>query len=85
MHKNARLTPKGREDMVRAVVDHGHTNAEVARRFNTRRRQSLNGLPASAKRARPLLTTSFIAKPNGASHMPGDRGFAPAAPKRKFR
>ncbi len=35
VHKNARLAPKGREDMVRAVVNHGLTQAEAARRFNT--------------------------------------------------
>ena len=34
-HKNARLTPKGREDMVRAVVDGGLTKAAAARRYNT--------------------------------------------------
>ena len=35
VHKNARLTPKGREAMVRSVVDDGLTKAEAARRFNT--------------------------------------------------
>src|SRR5690242_21546932 len=34
-HKNAPLTPKGREAMVRAVVDSGLTKAEAARRFST--------------------------------------------------
>jgi transposase InsO family protein len=34
-HNNARLTPKGREDMVRAVVDHGLAKAAAARQFNT--------------------------------------------------
>jgi len=34
-HKNARLTPKGREEMVRAVVDNGLTQALSAHRFNT--------------------------------------------------
>ena len=34
-HNNARLTPKGREDMVRAVVDRGFSRAEAARQFNT--------------------------------------------------
>lgn len=34
-HKNARLTPKGREDMVCAVVDRGLSKAEAARQFNT--------------------------------------------------
>jgi transposase InsO family protein len=34
-HKNARLTPKGREEMVRAVVDRGMTKGAAARQFNT--------------------------------------------------
>jgi len=34
-HKNARLTPKGREEMVRAVVDRGMSKAVAARQFNT--------------------------------------------------
>jgi len=34
-HKNARLTPKGREAMVRAVVDFGLSKAAAARQFNT--------------------------------------------------
>jgi transposase InsO family protein len=34
-HKNARLTPKGREEMVRAVVDRGLSKACAARQFNT--------------------------------------------------
>ena len=34
-HKNARLTPKGREQMVRAVGEQGLSNAAAARRFNT--------------------------------------------------
>ena len=34
-HNNARLTPKGREEMVRAVVDHSLSKAAAARRFTT--------------------------------------------------
>src|SRR5947199_5628819 len=34
-HKNACLTPKGREQMVRAVVDCGMSKAAAARQFNT--------------------------------------------------
>jgi transposase InsO family protein len=34
-HKNARLTPKGREEMVRTVVDGGLTKTAAARRYNT--------------------------------------------------
>ena len=34
-HNNARLTPRGREQMVRAVVDKGISMAAAARQFNT--------------------------------------------------
>jgi transposase InsO family protein len=34
-HKNARLTPKGREEMVRAVTEGGLSKAAAARKFNT--------------------------------------------------
>jgi transposase len=35
IHKNARLTPKGREEMVRGVVEGGLSKAVAARKFNT--------------------------------------------------
>jgi hypothetical protein len=35
-HKNASLTPKGREAMVRSVVEGGLSKTAAARRFNTR-------------------------------------------------
>lgn len=35
-HKNARLTPKGREAMVLAVVEGGLSKAAAARKFNTK-------------------------------------------------
>jgi len=35
IHKNARLTPRGREAMVRSVVEGGLTRAEAAAQFNT--------------------------------------------------
>ena len=38
-HKNALLTPKGREAMVRAVVDDGRSVATVARLYRDRRRK----------------------------------------------
>jgi transposase len=34
-HKNAPLTPKGREAMVRCVIDGGLSKAAAARQFNT--------------------------------------------------
>ena len=34
-HKNASLTPKGREAMVRRVIEDGLSKASAARRFNT--------------------------------------------------
>ncbi len=35
IHKNARLTPKGREAMVRFVMEGGLSKAAAARQFNT--------------------------------------------------
>jgi transposase-like protein len=35
VHKNAPLTPKGREAMVRSVIDGGLRKAAAARQFNT--------------------------------------------------
>jgi len=35
VHENARLTPKGREEMVRSVVQGGLSKAAAARKFNT--------------------------------------------------
>ena len=35
VHQNARLTPRGREQMVRAVVDEGLSKAAAAHRFHT--------------------------------------------------
>lgn len=35
IHNNARLTPRGREQMVRAVVDDGLTQAHAAKKFST--------------------------------------------------
>jgi transposase len=63
IHDNARLTPRGREAMVRAVVDQGCTQAEAARRFNTSaktvgkwvRRFGANGIAGLRDRSsRPL-------------------------------
>ncbi len=69
-HKNARLTPKGREVMVRAVVDHGLSKAAAARQFNTTpktvgkwverfRVQGLDGL--HDRSSRPLSSPSQTA------------------------
>src|SRR6516164_4561412 len=35
VHKNAPLTPKGREAMVRSVVEGGQSGADAAHQFNT--------------------------------------------------
>jgi transposase InsO family protein len=64
-HKNARLTPKGREQMVRAVVDGGLSCAAAARNYNTTpktvakwvkrfRAEGLDGL--RDRSSRPLLS-----------------------------
>jgi transposase-like protein len=81
-HKNARLTPKGREEMVRAVVDRGMSNAAGARQFNTtpeNRRQMGRSLLCRRRGwlARSVLKTPFIAEPNPACHSRCHRKVAP--------
>ena len=87
-HKNAPLTPKGREAMVRIVIEGGVTKSAAARRFNTTaktvakwverfRAQGVDGLRDRSSK------TSFIAKPNPACQVRGGRGVAPAAPHRQ--
>ncbi len=38
VHKNARLTPRGREQMVQQIVAHGHSVKRVAEAFGLSRR-----------------------------------------------
>ena len=75
-HKNAPLTPKGREAMVRCVIEGRFSKATAALRFNTTpktvakwvkrfRAAGVDGF------ARPLLKASFIAEPNPAGHLRG--------------
>ena len=81
-HKNARLTPKGREEMVRAVADRGMSKAAAAHQFNTTPKtvgkwvdrfcaEGVDGL------RRSILKTPFIAKPNPACHSRRRRKLAP--------
>ena len=69
VHKNAALTPKGREQMVRAVVHCGQSKAETARSFKTSwktvhkwvRRYSEHGIEGLRDRSsRPLSLPSQI-------------------------
>src|ERR1700692_4782060 len=64
-HKNAPLTPKGREAMVRFVIDGGASKAAAARQFNTTpktvakwvgrfRAEGVDGLRARSSRPLPL-------------------------------
>jgi len=82
-HNNAGLTPRGREQRVRLVVDDGHAIAAVARRFKLSTRTVANGWAASAISAsrgtRPLLQAAFIAEPNPACHVRNRRNDAPSA------
>ena len=57
VHQNARLAPKGREDMVRAVVDYGLTYAEAARRFNTTAKTTGKWVRRFREHGRPHLPT----------------------------
>ena len=71
--ENARLTPKGREEMVRAVVDYGLTQgcgrASGTIPLRRRWRKWVNRFYAGGVGwfARSILKTSFIARPNSCS------------------
>src|SRR4051794_14083726 len=83
-HKNARLAPKGREEMVRSVVDRGMSKAAAARQFNTTIKDGGQmGWPlprgGRGRLARSILKTSFIARPNPARHLRCRGKFAPPA------
>ena len=55
-HQNGSLTPKGREAMVRSVIEDGLSKASAARRFNTTPKTP-NGSGVSAPRAWPACRT----------------------------
>ena len=74
VHQNARLTPKGRETMVRAVVDNGASASEVARRFHTtvkNGQQMGQAVPdrRPGRLAGPFLAAPFNAEPDAACHL----------------
>jgi len=50
-HKNAPLTPKGREAMVRSVIEGGLTKVAAALQFNVSAKTWPNGTSASAGKA----------------------------------
>src|SRR5919201_3971319 len=70
-HQNARLTPKGREEMARAVVEGGLSKAAAARQYNTTpktvgkwverfHREGVNGL--RDRSSRPLSSPNQTAQ-----------------------
>jgi hypothetical protein len=79
-HKNARLTPKGREEAARAAVDGELRNAAAARKYNTAPKTVAN-LPRRWRGfARPILKAPFISKPNRPCHGRRRREIASPAP-----
>ena len=71
-HKNALLTPRGREPMVRAVVDDGISKAVVARLYNTTpktvakwverfRKEGVDGLQDRSSRPHSLPSQTVLA------------------------
>lgn len=66
-HKNAPLTPKGRETMVRSVVEGGRSRAAAARQFNTKPKivaeWVLNASARCGWFAGSVLTAPFVAWP----------------------
>jgi hypothetical protein len=54
-HKNARLTPKGREEMVRAVVDRGMSSAAAKVWQHQRSRFGPNGQPPESSQLARII------------------------------
>ena len=86
-HKNAALTPKGREMMVRAVVDFGLSKAAAARQFNTTSKTVAKWVDVSRSKASKACATAhqgrFHRRANDAGHLRGGRGLAQAASYRQ--
>jgi transposase len=64
VHNNARLTPKGREQMLRAVICDGLSKAAAARRFNTTPKtvaKWVDRFSADGWFARSIFKAAFIA------------------------
>ncbi len=87
-HEKLPLTPKGREMMVRAVVDQGLSKATAARQFNTTpktvgkwiERFEAEGVDGLRGRSSRPHSSPSQATP---AHVREGRGFAPAAPYRQ--
>src|SRR6478672_12760812 len=72
-HKNAPLTPKGREVMVRSVIEGGLSKAAAAGQFNTTPKTVAKWVKRFRAEGDGLLDRSsrphsFIAEPNTAGH-----------------
>jgi transposase-like protein len=88
-HKNAYLTPKGREAMARSVIEGGLSKAAAARQFNTTpktvakwvaRFRAKGGAGLQDRSSRPHSSPSqTAAKPNRAGRMRCGRRFTQAA------
>jgi hypothetical protein len=68
IHKNARLTPKGREEMVRSVVGGGLSRSATARCLNTTAKtvaKWVTGSPKMALRACAIACRDLIHRPKG--------------------
>ncbi len=73
-HKNAPMTPKGREAMVRSVIEGGLNKAAAARQFNTTAKTVAKWVERFRTEgvAGSLLAPPFLARPNSACHVHGD-------------
>ena len=87
-HKNASLTPRGREAMARSVIEGGSVEGGCGARVQHDAedgRQMGRAVPrrGRGRLAGPLVQAALIAKPDGAGRLRSGRGFAQAAPYRR--
>jgi transposase len=81
-HNNARLTPKGREEMVRAVVDSGLSKAAAARQFNTSSKTVAKWVERFRKDGVEGLRDRSSRPHSSPSYSPGETGWAATYAKR---
>ena len=84
IHKNARLTPQSRAELVRRVVHHGQSPKAVATAFGRlhQDRAQVGGAVASGRRGRapgPLVAAAPPAQADAGGGGRAGRGAAPAA------
>ena len=81
VHKNAKLAPRGRDEIVRRVLDQGPTPAPVVQQIAALRRRRWNGAPIAAEVGVSTATVSRVLRRLGLNRL---KALEPAEPVRRY-